>query len=702
MNPFLRNHLPFQLILFLFCSSLLAQNKYEKQAIILRKVIQQKHYRPRPVDDGFSASLFSRFIDDLDHDKLFFTASDIKALEKFRFQLDDELNGKGWNFLPAVSAIYKKRLQNADTIVSFISQKAFDFSLTENFSVSTNEFPSDENAIVRRWQQFLKWRTLEKLFDVAESEKSLKGKYDKKNVLLREPEFRKKIASIEKRNILLKSSQPGGIDEYLANIYCSVLAHSFDPHTDYMPPVEKENFVGELSTEKLSFGLSLQEKDNGEISIGKLVPGAPAWQSNQLSKGDVLLQLQWEGQPKVDLAGASREEVSTVLKQENHSKLNMTVKKADGQVKTVPLIKQRIRVDDALVKGFLLKGSKKMGYISLPDFYSDWENPQDGLGCANDVAKEIVKLKKENIEALILDLRYNGGGSMKEAIELSGIFIDAGAVSLFRSKDKKTFILKDVNRGTIFDGPLIIMINGQSASASEMVAGTLQDHRRALIVGSSSYGKATSQQIFPVDSSSEDDNSVLAKEYGYVKITSDKLYRITGKTAQHAGVQPDIALPDFFEALNFREAADSLALPADTVMKNVLYNPLPPLPIAPLQQKSRARIDADSNFKAIKDFTSWLREAMKEKDKPIPLKWELYEKEIGEGEDKKDGIREEMDSVSRVFTAENASFDKEKINSDDFLKELNEYWTRKIVSDIYIEETYRIACDLINESKPKL
>ena len=267
------------------------------------------------------------------------------------------------------------------------------------------------------------------------------------------------------------------------------------------------------------------------------------------------------------------------------TRLVLKFRKKDGTTRIVLLRKEKIENEENIVKGFVLKGEKKIGYILLPAFYTEWEN-ESGSSCANDVAKEIVKLKKENIDGLILDVRYNGGGSLGEAMEMIGIFVDEGPLMGQKQKAEKVIYLKDPNRGTIYNGPMALMVNGQSASASEILAASLQDYNRALIVGSNTYGKATMQQMMLLDTMTNRPTQIgNAKDI--VKITTGKLYRLSGETAQMNGVSPDIVLPDAFDGLDYREKFSSFALPADKVAKNAYYKPLAALPVNELPEKVR-------------------------------------------------------------------------------------------------------------------
>jgi carboxyl-terminal processing protease len=430
------------------------------------------------------------------------------------------------------------------------------------------------------------------------------------------------------------------------------------------------------------------------LKIGGLVPGGSAWKSGNIHNDDKLVQIKPEGEEAIDVKNATSEDVAKILQSKSNKAIQVTVRSADATVKTINLQRQLQRNDENIVKGFVLNGPKKIGYISLPSFY--YETSTNGSSsCANDVAKEIVKLKKENIEGLVLDLRYNGGGSMVEAVELSGIFIDAGPVLLVRDKDKKTVVIKDPNRGTIYDGPMAIMINGQSASASELVAGTLQDYKRAIIIGSNSFGKATMQAVLPMDSTntSADAPSQQTKEFGYVKTTEGKLFRITGKTAQLNGVTPDVPLPDAFEAMDYTERSMPFALPSDTVMKQVYYTPLPPMAIATAAQKSAKRVSENPFFTNMDKIVAELKAMHKETK--IPLKWEAYISMMKQ-ENLAEGLIKEKTDTKKAFKIINTSFDDKVMNLDSYQKEMNDYVIADLTGDEYIEEAYQVMIDLIN------
>ena len=473
-------------------------------------------------------------------------------------------------------------------------------------------------------------------------------------------------------------NDPSGYENYVASVYCDVIANLFDPHTEYMPLEEKQDFETSLGKEGYFFGFTLEENDNGDTEIGRLVPGSPAWKCGDLNKGDVVTSIGWEGKEAVDVSGLPASEIAELMESADTAKLHLTVKKQDGIQKTISLTRAKLDNVENNVRGFVLKGNISVGYIYLPDFYTAYET---GYGsCANDVAKEIVKLKKENIAGLILDIRYNGGGSLQEALDMAGIFIDAGPLVMMKEKTGKIISLKDPNRGTIYDGPMTVLVNGQSASASELLGAVLQDYHRAVIVGSTTFGKGSAQVILPVDTNTATPLSSRSTEYGFVKVTTSKFYRLTGGTTQHAGVTPDIILPDIFDGLNYHESALPSALPADVIKKNSYYTPLSSLPLASLANKSKSRVDADKNFELIRKYSSVLKEG-----KPADSAFDFSS----------------LRKATTTYAVAVNAFDAPMLKSDSYHQELTNQWIQKISSDKYVEEAYHILNDLINNNVNK-
>lgn len=666
----------------------------QKKAIVLKRLIELKHYSPVPVNDSFSARMFDKLINQLDNRRLLFTDAEYRSLYNYRLSLDNELTGQSWNFYNQLAAFYNKALTRADSIINKVSLIPFDFSAKESVSFSkeiTFNFAQDNKNLANRWARYLKYTALTKLYDIAPEDSASKTNFAA-FIRNNEVKIREDVRLSETRSLKKIKDQPGGYNNYLSVLYLDAIATGFDPHTNYLSMEGSEELRSSLSTETNSFGLEFDENSSGHIIIDRLVPGGPAWKSGELNKGDELISLQSEGKEVIDMSGFTLEEVYEMLGYQGNEKLSFRFRKADGTTKDILLRKEKINNEENIVKGFVLKGEKKIGYILLPGFYTEWEN-ETGSSCADDVAKEIVKLKKENIDGLILDVRFNGGGSIKEAMDMIGIFIDEGPLT-GQKTDGKEFYIKDANRGTIYNGPMALMVNGQSASASEILAASLQDYNRSLIVGSNTFGKATLQQLFSLDTLAAPSSfDRMNKEI--VKITKGKLYRLNGRSAQLNGVTPDIALPDAFDGLEFREKFSPQALSSDSIKGNTYYKPLAPLPVAQLAIRSAERIKNDNEFQNIKNIVA-LQQRSNKGTITIPLKWDEFEAWIKKQEAELKILAGKAEMPDKKFTADNHSLDKEQNNDD----EINKGWLEQIEADIYIRETFLILCDLINLRSP--
>jgi len=690
------------LFLFSIFSTTWAQSSpLQSKAIIVKRMIELNHLSPRPVDDSFSIAMFKSILKTTDRKKLLFTDAEYKMLLTYSTGLDDELNGKGWKFYEVFGLLYKGSLNRADSIVNKLMQKPFDFSVNESITTSREEtfnFATDPATLSARWSRYLKYKALDQLFDIVSADSA--GKTTLITVIAQsEPKVRERIRTAESKALKRILDNSPGFSDHVFQMYLDAIATGFDPHSNYFSQEGKEEFKAALSTEAISFGLALDENENGQIVIGQLTPGGPAWKSGDLNEGDELLSLQWEGKEAVEMAGLTPEDAYEVLDQSIHDRLVVESRKSDGTVKFVFLRKEKIENEKNIVKGFLLKGEKKIGYILLPSFYTQWEN-ETGSSCANDVAKEIVKLKRENIDALILDVRYNGGGSLGEAMEMAGIFIDEGPLMGQKEKTGKVIYLKDPNRGTIYSGPMALMVNGQSASASEILAATLQDYNRAVIIGSNTFGKATMQQMMVLDTINNKPGTITnAKDI--VKITTGKLYRLNGETAQLIGVSPDIVLPDAFDGLDYREKFFPFALVSDRVEKNNYYKPLTAIPVNELAKRSADRVNAEKEFLSIKTIAANIK-ARREKTETIPLKAGGFEQWAKQHGQELDFLKGNTSSISKRFAVENNGLDKALLtNNSIYAKEINNGWLHNIAEDIYMQEAFLVLCDLIALQQPK-
>jgi len=682
------------ILLFPYCNNLKAQpvKSAAANAFVITRMVAKFHIQPKAIDKDLSGAWFDELIKQLDNNKIFFTQDDFSKLRSYRLRLDDELLNRKTGFLQLLITIYQQRIQQMDTMIDNLCKQPFSFNTKEKFlATEDTAYPLNPAAQRNKIYKHLRAASLDALLEWNNNAKLPSPEQKRKKTDSLEVVVRKKIHDIFKRTINRTLQTPGGIEQEVCTLYCQSLAVCFDPHSAFFPPTEKENFESQLGNSPMLFGFQLGEDDEGSAIIENLKPGSPAFKSGQLNKGDKIQYVQWEGKEPIDVSGAGSRELNEILGASNHEKVILTVKKADGSITRVTLAKEKTAPDedDNKVKGFLLKGAKTLGYISLPAFYTDWgENDKPTNGCADDVAKEIVKLKKENIQGLILDLRYNGGGSMQEAADLSGIFIDAGPVAQVKSRDAKVYTLKDINRGSIYDGPLLLLVNGYSASASEMVAGTLQDYNRALIAGSPTYGKATAQAILPMDTTINlDEDYRNRKTENYLKLTIEKLYRINGSSAQARGVQPDIILPDISEASPERESNNHFAFAASSIEANKYYKPYTALSLAPLQLFAKAQTDTSAYFKALNVYIQEYKKQLQPKD--ISLGWTDA---IEDRKKDKALIAQPVlvNNGKAAYTVSNHAFEERRVKTDESLREMDESWKERLQQDPYLQIAFGI------------
>jgi carboxyl-terminal processing protease len=484
---------------FVFAQS--RSSLHAQKAYMLVKTLEKYHYRPASFNDRLSEKLFDDFIENLDPNALYFTEDEIVALSPWNKKLDDEVLSKSTVFLEEITELYRRKLQEADTLLGIILSKPIDFNIKDTLffdkKQSSSRYAKDEKKLKLRWLKWLKYELLIALYAPSGDDDQRFSK-DANTLMLKEPGERAVLKVRNKRNIsrILEASE--GFEENVFSVFLNTLTNCYDPHTSFFSADDKQNFETQLSADGLSFGMDIEASENGEIAVSGLAPGGAAWKSSRIHKGDILINIKTSSDKTIDLTSASVDEANDIIQSINSKKADFTFRKVNGEINTIRLIKSKLIQDENVVKSFILKGEKSFGYISLPGFYTEW-NTDNPLGCANDVAKEISRMQEENIEGLILDLRYNGGGSVREAIGLAGLFIDEGPLCIFKSRVGKPYLIKDMNRGSAYNGPLLVMINGLSASASELFADAMQDYHRAIIVGSSSFGKATAQITIPLD-----------------------------------------------------------------------------------------------------------------------------------------------------------------------------------------------------------
>lgn len=666
------------------------------RARTLKVFLDKNHYAPLQWNDTASLRLWNRWMDILDDDKMYFLQAEMNELESYKTRLDEEMNGNGWFFFDKSIGLFKKALRRSDSLQKSILAKPSDFSKPGVLFFPFKTYAVSVAELAERHQQLTKWRILRNIASAMDTSDILPAGFFTVPADFAARETKVKAQLKKQHEVMLKEvmAYDSIFEKTYGDAYLHCISWCYDPHTTYMNLADKKDFETGLSGFEYSIGLGLEKDEDGNYTIERLEPGGSAWRSGELHTGDFITAIRKGSEPERDLSLMNEEEVEEMLSGTSDEKVELTVRTAAGTTKKVQLTKEKITDDEGIVKSYVINGPKKIGYIQLPGFYSrEGDEEEEKIdGCANDVSKEIIKLNRDGIAGLILDLRQNGGGSIWEAMQLAGIFIDYGPVGSIKDRTGKVTFLKDPNRGTAYDGPLLVMINGGSASASELTSAVLQDYKRALIVGSTSYGKGTAQNILPMDTAF---SATTKKDYSaftdYVKVTSGKFYRVDGATTQWKGVEPDIAIPDMYAATQKRERSIPSALLPDNA-KKAMYQPLAGLPVEQLAAESKKRTAADSVFILVKKVSAWMQQMNEGRE--VPLQWQPYSNMYKNSKAMMAMVEMIEEQKEKLLPVTNNNFDTEKIKfATESGKQLNEVYLHHIASDAYIAECFRILQD---------
>jgi carboxyl-terminal processing protease len=662
--------------------------RHRKLLSTIGHLLETEHYSPRKIDDDFSKDVFKEYLKALDPEKNIFLKSDIYALRVHETKLDDEIHGAPILFQPATSVIYEKRVIEARKVFETIIESPFDFSIDDSvlLDVDVKLAPVNDNERYTYWHQILKYKTLDRFVNLTEERE--KNKTKEKFVVKADSTLEREArASVKKEYLKRFERLEKTFDkEKRFELFLNTITGLMDPHTDYMAPVEKRSFTEQMSGTFYGIGAQLTQDDNG-IKIASIQPGGAAWKSGQLVVNDVIVKVAQGAEEPVDVTGYETTDAVKLIRGNLGTEVRLTVRKPDGSYKVVALKREKIVLDEGFARSAIIqKGADKYGYILLPDFYADFER-EDGARCARDVAKEVEKLKAENVKGITIDVRYNGGGSLYEVVQMAGLFIDQGPMVQIRNKEGRSQTLSDEVPGSIYNGPLVVMVNEFSASASEIFAGAIQDYKRGIIMGSTStYGKGTVQRNVPFGKPLDDLG--IQTEYGAVKLTFQKFYRVTGSSTQRKGVVPDVILPDEYEFLKYREKDNESSLPWDE-MERAKFQVWPNnAPIAAIAAKVNDKIAKDTSMIAFKKTLAWVSTQM---DRPVHLKLDKYiafRKQLQSTMIQNDNRLKLKDSMQVI--ALKADYNKFYNNPDKTKQDRYQAWLKVIAKDAQINEASKL------------
>jgi len=669
-----------------------------KKEVVLNEAVSlflsMKHYQPLKVDDTFSTRVFNLYLERLDLNKRYFLQSDIDKLSNYKLQLDDQWKAKNLEFFDLSSNLIQKRLLETKAYYTEFLSAPFDLKKNENFETDPEmvKFPKDENELRESWRKALKFQVMTRVASNLQSQEEAAKKSDTvkiKTVVQLEAEARKGL--LDNYNDWYSRIKNMDEDDRWS-IYINSVISAYDPHSIYMPPRDKERFDVNMSGKYEGIGATLRQKD-GYLMVVDMFPGSPSWRSKKMEVNDLIMKVAQGEQPAVDILDMKQEDAVAMIKGPKGTKVRLTIRKRDGSVIELPLIRDVVIMEESYASSLIITspdGSKKTGYIYLPQFYQDFQD-RNGRRCSEDVAKEIVKLKAEKIDGLILDLRNNGGGSLPEAVNLAGLFFPKGPVVQIKTREGNPMILEDEDSRTQYDGPLVVMTNYASASASEIFAAAIQDYGRGIIVGSpTTWGKGTVQRVTNLDDMVNDRLSDV-KPLGALSLTIQKFYRINGKTTQLKGVVPDIILPDAYQDMKIGEKEEEYALGWDeiTPAKYTPWNKT--LPVATIKANSDKRVSTNEQFQLIRQNAARIKKDSEKTNYTLNLDTYLKELKAQTLEAKKyEKIMKSPTSLKlRVPEA-----DLSLLKSDTAKKEISDRMIEDLSKDIYIEEAVKVILNL--------
>jgi len=667
-----------------------------KEALLLEMltfVIKNGHYDPANIDDSFSEQVYKRYLDYIDPNKRFFLQSDVDEFATYKLKIDDEIQMKQFNFFELTYNRLKQRNEEAKQIYKDILAQPFDFTLDEEIDTDYENlaFPNNKEELKERWRKQLKLSVLSSIDDKLNIQEE-----NKKNTSENKEEVEiKSFEELEKeaRENTLKSLNDyfDVMDEVTRNewlsMYLNAILEQFDPHTNYLAPDDKQRFDESMSGSMEGIGAQLRKK-NDYVEITEIIPGGPAWKANELENGDIIIKVAQGDEEPVDIAGMRLDNVVKLIKGKKGTVVKLTVKKIDGSLKVVSTIRDKFEIAETYAKSSIIETDNgRVGMIYLPKFYIDFET-RDNRDAFKDVAAEIEKLKKQNIQGLIMDMRGNGGGSLSTVVDMVGLFIEEGPVVQVRKPNGKKDILSDRDPRIQWDGPLVVMINNYSASAAEIFAAAIQDYNRGVVVGSKhSFGKGTVQVMYSLN----DLVRIKEEDFGAIKFTSQKFYRINGGSTQLKGVESDIMFPDRFTYVDIGEKDRENAMPWDKIevakFKKFNYN------FAPIIEKSNARIQNNEYFQILDQSARWISE--RQDDNKIPLEYNKFSQRSKEFEQKTKEFNVLKDYKNNLkFLA--LPDEIELFANDTVLKNKRDRWHKSLASDIYMDEAVRVLEDIIN------
>ena len=691
---------PLMTLMFCFNSPQNDEEKMQTIMISVKNTLSYLHYSPKPINDAYSADVFDKYLEMMDPAKKFLLQSDVDEFTKHKTKLDDYLNRGDISFFNLTVDRLNARTKEVEKLSQDILSKPINFDENEELILEPKlkAYPKNQEELRNEWKKFIKYNILQEIETLNAKEQTQKEKKDSVNkfklkdtikLQILTPQQKQAKATDEVKDLLTsmfkRYDKRKKMDWF--SVYMNAYTEVFDPHTNYFSPQDKEDFDVSFKGKVIGIGATIQES-KGKIKIGTLVVGAPAWKSKQISEGDEILKVKSKkDEEPINVTGMLVDEAVRFIRGEKGTEVVLTLRKKDGSIKEVKMIREEVAIEDTFARSIIVNSpnGKKYGFINLPGFNADFEDAK-GRNASDDIKAELIKLKAQNVEGIILDLRNNGGGSLTEVVDIMGLFMKNGPVVQVKDGNGKIQVLKNKQNDPIWTGPLVIMQNELSASASEILAGAMQDYGRAVIVGSpQSFGKGTVQTFVEL-------NRFLntSDDFGALKLTIQKFYRVNGKSTQLKGVDSDIPMKDIFTYEEIGERYDNYALPWDQVSSSS-FSPLNNLNKANLVSNSAKRLTQNKNYQLLLESAQWKEKLDKEEKVTLNLKeFESLMKARKEQIEKFKSLIKFNNGLNFTLHADEAKRGK----TDEVFAKKSENWLKNLKRDIYLQETVNIISEM--------
>lgn len=692
--------IPLTSLVFCFNSPKNDDEKMSTIMVSVKNTLSYLHYSPKPINDAYSEEVYKHFFESVDASKRYFLQSDMNEFSKHRTKLDDYLNQGHLTFYKLTVDRLYQRVDEIDKITQDILSKPINLEEDETLILNPKlkKYPANSKELSEEWKKYIKYNILQEMESLTAKEEMQKEKKDSVQKFQLKDTIKLEILTPEQKRIKATAEVKDLVTDTFRRfkkrnkmdwftVYMNAYTEVFDPHTNYYSPKNKEDFDTQFTGKVIGIGAIIQEK-KGYLYLGALTIGAPAWKSKQLSEGDKILKVRSKpNEDPVNVVGMLSDEAVRLIRGEKGTKVTLTVEKKDKTIKEVTLIREEVAIEDTFARSIIVNSAdgKKYGFINLPSFNADFEDSK-GRNASDDIKNELIKLKAQNVEGIILDLRNNGGGSLTEVGDIMGLFMNAGPYVQVKDGNGKIQTLKNKTNAPLWTGPLVIMQNELSASASEILAGAMQDYGRAVIIGSpQSFGKGTVQTFVDLNRflNTNDD-------FGSLKLTIQKFYRITGESTQRKGIESDIKMKDFFTYAEIGERYDEYALPWDKIPA-VAYQPVNYFSVAALQKRVETRLLNNKTYQLVQESAQWKENL--DKEESISLKLSKFNELMKTRKAQIEKFKA-LDKFNNglKFTLNPDEVIREK--KDEAFAKKSQNWVKNLKRDLYLQEAVTVIGEI--------